>query len=56
MGLDEFSMTATAVPNIRRLISKINKIEAEKLVEVVLQQETEKDVEKLVEDFMSKLK
>jgi len=44
MGLDEFSMSATTVLKIRRLISLINKSEAEKLVEQVLDLETETQV------------
>ena len=44
MGLDEFSMSSVTVLKIRRLISMINKSEAEKLVEVVLELETEKQV------------
>ena len=51
LGLDEFSMTATAVPEIRRLISKINKSEAEKLVEEVLNLETEEQVKEAVLRF-----
>jgi phosphotransferase system enzyme I (PtsI) len=51
MGLDEFSMTASAVPEIRRLISKIDKTKAEKLVEKVLQLETEEQVKKEVVEF-----
>jgi phosphotransferase system enzyme I (PtsI) len=51
MGLDEFSMTAAAVPEIRRLISKIDKSEAEKLVEEVLNLETEEQVKEAVQKF-----
>jgi phosphotransferase system enzyme I (PtsI) len=51
MGLDEFSMTASAVPEIRRLISKIDKSKAEKLVEKVLELETEEQVKEEVIKF-----
>jgi phosphotransferase system enzyme I (PtsI) len=51
MGLDEFSMTASAVPEIRMLISKINKSDAEKLVEEVLDLETEEQVKEKVLEF-----
>jgi phosphotransferase system enzyme I (PtsI) len=51
MGLDEFSMTAAAVPEIRMLISKIEKSKAEKLVEEVLDLETEAQVKEKVLEF-----
>ncbi len=54
MGLDEFSMSATSVLNIRRLISEINKSEAETLVEEVLNSETEKEVKELIQSFLDK--
>ncbi len=48
MGLDEFSMSSSSVLEIRKLISEINKSEAEKLVEKVLDAETETEVKKLI--------
>ncbi len=52
MGLDEFSMSATSVLNIRRLISEINKSEAEVLVEKVLDAETQDEVISLIKTFL----
>ncbi len=52
MGLDEFSMSATSVLNIRRLISEINKSEAEELVERVLDLETQDEVIAEIESFL----
>ncbi len=52
MGLDEFSMSATSVLNIRRLISEINKSEAEGLVEKVLDAETQDEVISLIQAFL----
>ncbi len=52
MGLDEFSMSSSSVLEIRKLISEINKNEAEKLVEKVLDAETETEVKKLISKWM----
>ncbi len=52
MGLDEFSMSATSVLNIRRLISEINKSEAEELVTRVLDLETQDEVIAEIESFL----
>lgn len=54
MGLDEFSMSATSVLKIRKLISEIDKKEAEELVEQVLSLATEKEVKEAVETFLEK--
>ncbi len=51
MGLDEFSMSATSIPSIRRLISLIDKKEAEKLVEAALDMETSDEVIALIDKF-----
>ncbi len=53
MGLDEFSMSATSVPSIRRLISLIDKKEAEALVEKALDMETSSEVIELVDKFFA---
>jgi len=52
MGLDEFSMSATSVLQIRKLISEIDKSEAEKLTEKVLDAETEQEVKKLISKWL----
>ncbi len=51
MGLDEFSMSATAVPSIRRLISLIDKSKAEELVNKVLFLETQNEVKEAIQKF-----
>ncbi len=51
MGLDEFSMSASSMLKARMQISTINKSDAEVLVKKALEQDTQKDVEKLVEKF-----
>jgi phosphoenolpyruvate-protein phosphotransferase (PTS system enzyme I) len=48
MGLDEFSMSATSVLQIRKLVSEIDKKEAEVLVEQVLDAETQDEVKELI--------
>lgn len=55
MGLDEFSMSATAVLKIRRIIAKVDKKDAEKLVEKVLDLETSQQVEKVLTDYLNKI-
>ncbi|BDV03312.1 MAG: phosphoenolpyruvate-protein phosphotransferase [Candidatus Hepatoplasma scabrum] len=55
MGLDEFSMSATAVLKIRRIISKIDKKDAEKLIEKVLNFETAEQVEDLLTKYLQKI-
>lgn len=52
MGLDEFSMSATSVLNIRRIISEIDKTKAEKLVEKVIDCETQNEVKELINSFL----
>lgn len=54
MGLDEFSMSATSILGIRRLISLIDKEKAEKLVEKVLDMETQDQVKKAIEKWLAK--
>jgi|GEM_PF-2416293 len=48
MGLDEFSMSASSVLEIRSLISKINKKEAQELVKIVLDAETQQEVKDII--------
>ena len=51
MGLDEFSMSASSVLEIRSLISKIDKSEAEKLVDIVLDAETQNEVKEIISSW-----
>lgn len=52
MGLDEFSMSATSVLQIRRIISEINKKDAEALVVKALDAETQDEVKALINEFL----
>ncbi len=52
MGLDEFSMSATSVLQIRMLISQINKSEAEELVNKALDLETQDEVIELIDNWL----
>ncbi len=52
MGLDEFSMSATSVLQIRKLISEINKKEAEALTEKVLDLETQEEVIEMITNWL----
>ncbi len=52
MGLDEFSMSSTSIPSIRRVVSKIDKKKAEILVEKVLDFETQDEVIKEIDIFL----
>ncbi|NQX83357.1 MAG: phosphoenolpyruvate--protein phosphotransferase [Mycoplasmataceae bacterium] len=54
MGLDEFSMSSTSILQIRKIVSEINKSEAEKLVDLVLNVETQEEVKKLIQLFLDK--
>lgn len=56
MGLDEFSMSASSILNIRRVISEIDKNDAKKLVDRVLAMETQDQVKKEIENFLKKAK
>ncbi|BDV02474.1 MAG: phosphoenolpyruvate-protein phosphotransferase [Candidatus Hepatoplasma vulgare] len=51
MGLDEFSMSASFILKIRRIFSKISKKESEKILEQILDSETEKEVSNLIDKF-----
>ncbi len=52
MGLDEFSMSATSVLQIRKLISEIDRKKAKKLVEKVLDFETQQEVIDEIKKFL----
>ena len=53
MGLDEFSMSAIAVPRIKKLIRNVNYQDAKLLAEKALQQPTAAEIERLVIDFLA---
>lgn len=52
MGLDEFSMSASSILKIRRIISEVDKSKAEKLVIKVLDLETQDEVKTLIQEFL----
>ncbi len=53
MGLDEFSMSAISVPQIKKLIRNVNYQDAKLLAEKALQQPTAAEIERLVIDFLA---
>lgn len=55
MGLDEFSMSSTSILKIRRVIAKVDKKNAEKLVEKVLNLETSDQVENLLTNYLKNI-
>lgn len=56
LKLDCFSMSASSIPEVKRLISKLNYQECQALAEQALQMETEQEVNQLVEDFLAQRK
>lgn len=54
LGLDNFSMSATSIPNARRIINNLNRKDCEKLVQEALNLETIDEVNALVKDFLTK--
>ena len=54
MGLDEFSMSAISIPEIKEIIRKTNFSEAKTLVTKALTCATANEIKKLVNNFMSK--
>ena len=56
LGLDNFSMSATSIPNTRRIINNLNRKDCEKLVQEALNLETIDEVNALVKDFLTKQK
>ena len=53
MVLDEFSMSAISVPQIKKLIRNVNYQDAKLLAEKALQQPTAAEIERLVIDFLA---
>ena len=53
MGLDEFSMSAISVPQIKKLIRNVNYQDAKLLAEKALQQPTAAEIERLVIDCLA---
>jgi len=53
MGLDEYSMTANAIPKARSIIRSLSKEECKKLADEALRKETESEVRELVKAFNS---
>jgi phosphotransferase system enzyme I (PtsI) len=51
-GLDEFSVTASAVPKVRKWISEIGKEEAETLAETVMEAGTREEAERRAAEFV----
>ena len=52
LGLDAFSMSATSIPNARKIINNLKKSDCEVLAKKALQLETIDQVNKLVTEFL----
>jgi len=52
MGLDEFSMNSSAILQAKKTITELHKKECEKLVEEILQLDSDKEVEKRLKEFI----
>ncbi|SHF23932.1 phosphoenolpyruvate--protein phosphotransferase [Alkalibacter saccharofermentans] len=55
LGLDEFSMSASSVPQIKKIIRSVNKKDAEIIAEKALKLSTEAEVKAMVDDELTKL-
>ena len=53
MGLNEFSMNSSAILQAKKTITNLNKKECEKLVEDILKCDFDKEVEKMLKDFIN---
>lgn len=53
MGLDEFSMSAIAIPKVKKLIRNTNYEEAKALAEEALQKATSQEIMQLIDVFMA---
>lgn len=52
MGLNEFSMNSSAILQAKKTITNLNKKDCEKLVEDILKCDSDKEVEKMLKDFI----
>lgn len=55
LGLDEFSMSASSILKIRRLLAGVTKSQCKELAEAALLCSTQKEVTNLVTDFMKRI-
>ena len=53
MGLNEFSMNSSAILQAKKTITNLNKKDCEKLVEDVLKCDSDKEVERMLKDFIN---
>ncbi|MCF0228016.1 MAG: phosphoenolpyruvate--protein phosphotransferase, partial [Malacoplasma sp.] len=56
LGLDAFSMSASSIPSVRRIINNLNFKDCEKLAQEALNLETVEQVNELVSSFLKKHK
>jgi len=54
LGLDEFSMSASGIPEVKRIIRSVSMVEAEELVGQVLDMRSFQEIDKFVQDLMEK--
>lgn len=55
MGLDAFSMSGISIPKVKKIISKLDKKECEKLVERILELSTADEIKEEIKKFMSNI-
>ena len=48
MGLDEFSMTASSIPKVKRIIRNLNVEEAKQKLDLVMQAETAEEIQNIL--------
>ena len=53
MGLNEFSMNSSAILQAKKTITNLNKKECEKLVEDILKCDSDKEIERMLKDFIN---
>jgi phosphotransferase system enzyme I (PtsI) len=54
LGLDEFSMSASSIPEVKRIIRDVSMAEAEELVGTVLDMKSYRKIDSFVQDLMEK--
>ncbi|TVR31309.1 MAG: phosphoenolpyruvate--protein phosphotransferase [Spirochaetaceae bacterium] len=54
LGLDEFSMSASGIPEVKRIIRSVSMSEAEELVGTVLEMKSFEEIDSFVQDVMEK--
>ena len=53
MGLNEFSMNSSAILQAKKTITNLNKKDCERLVQDILKCDSDKEVEKMLKNFIN---